>query len=355
MEFSKKGKNLIVSCYSKQDEQDYRKFLLNQDSSNFFHRLEWKEILEGYYNFKPYYLIAKDEQNQIKAILPLFYVKNLFGKRLESLPLSIYGGAVGKAEYIKYLIKEAFYLKKKLSCRYLIIKQHTHLYDNIYQKNDMKKLRNKWTQIINIIDPEILWEEIYKSNRNAIRKAQKNNLKIEKINNIEKIDDFFELEIQTYKKIGLHAFSKDFFKTLWGRLHSKGLMEIFIVKYKETPVASCLCYIHENKVIFAHANSDKKFLHLRPNNFLLWQVIKWCHKNNYSILDLGATDDDNQGLFFFKSSFNSVNIPFAHYYNPKDTVLFEKTIVGKVSKRCIKKTPVFLLKFVYPFIVKKLG
>ena len=132
-------------------------------------------------------------------------------------------------------------------------------------------------------------------------------------------------------------------------------MELFITKYKQRPISSCIIYIFNKNVILAHANSDNNFLEFRPNNILLWKVIEWCYKKGYKFLNLGATDVDNEGLFFFKSSFNTINIPFAHYYYPADSVILEETAIGKIGRHSLQKTPLFILRVISPFLLRKFG
>ena len=83
MDLKVNEKKINIDYYSERDKKEYTKFLLNTPESNIYHTTEWKEVIESYYNFKPYYLISRDNNDNIRAIMPSFYIKNMFGKRTD--------------------------------------------------------------------------------------------------------------------------------------------------------------------------------------------------------------------------------------------------------------------------------
>ena len=344
-----------VDYYSEGDKKDYANFLLNNPDSTIYHTIGWKEIIESHYNFKPYYLIARDNNDNIRAILPSFYLKNMCGKRLESVPLSIYGGALGDDEYVKPLIKKIFELNRELKCNYVIIRQHSVRYSGLFESAGMKKIVNRWNQIVTIKKPEVLWKEINKSNRNSIRKAISSDVHVERVAAEEELAEFHHLELLTRKRFGLSTPSLKFFKTIWEKLHSTGNVEVFLAKHEGRTIASTLIFSFNNRAIYGYANSETKHLGFRPNNLLLWIVMERCYKKGYTFLNLGATPYECEGLLFFKSSFNTINIPFAHYYYPGNATLLDDTVIGKFGKKIIKKMPIFISRQVGPFLIKKFG
>jgi lipid II:glycine glycyltransferase (peptidoglycan interpeptide bridge formation enzyme) len=219
----------------------------------------------------------------------------------------------------------------------------------------MRGFENKWTQIVEIKEPKILWNEIRKSNRNSIKKAISSNLNFEKVTKPDNLKEFHQMELMSRKRFGKSTPSLDFFKLSWNTFQKKGYMEVFITKYKKNPIASSIIYIFNKNVILAHLNSNNKYLKLRPNNFQLWKIIEWCYKKGYKFLNLGATEIKNEGLFFFKSSFNTINIPFVHYYYPTDSILLDNTAIGKIGESCLKKTPLFISRTIGPLLIKKFG
>ena len=345
-----------ISIFSEEDRKDYNDFILKNHNSTIFHTLEWKEIIEKNYDFTPLYVLARDDNNKIKAIMPLFLIKNLIGCRLISIPFSIYGGAIGDEEYVKYLIEKSIELYDHYDCRYIAIKQFPFKYSKMYENHGMTRLIDRWSQVLDLKNPELLWNEIHKSNRNSIRKAIKNNVKIKKLSDSNDLSEFQKLELITKKRFGMGAHSINFFKDIVEKYNSNGNVEIYLAKYKNKIIASCMTLIFKDKVFYGYANSDDKYLNLRPNNLILWRVIENSYEKGYKYLDLGATSYKNKGLFFFKSSFNSINVPFIiYYYTKRDIIHLVDTPLNNLYKKSIRKTPNFILKKISPFMIKHFG
>ncbi len=342
-----------VNFSSENEKKEYTNFLLNNSDSNIYHTIEWKEVLEKYFNFDPYYLIARNNENQIKAILPLFYLKNLCGKRLDSIPFSTYGGVLGNDRYVEFLVKKIFEINDKLKCKYIIIRQHPTRYSELFEQIGMKKIVDRWNHMLPIKDPKELWNEIDKSNRNSIRQAINHNVKVELISDIDTLSDFYEMEFLTRKKFGDPTPHISFYQTIWKKMRKKGYVKVFIAKYNSVSIASSMIFNFNNNVVYAFANSDPKYLKLRPNNLILWKIIEWSFNKGCSSLDMGSTLIGSKGLFSFKSSFNPVNIQYAHFYYPGDSILIKDTFLGKVGKKFVEKTPAVILKPICPFLIKK--
>ena len=70
-----------------------RHFVQTCPEATFFHRIEWRDIIERVFGHRTHYLIA-EQGGQITGVLPLAEVKSLlFGHSLVSLPFAVYGGA----------------------------------------------------------------------------------------------------------------------------------------------------------------------------------------------------------------------------------------------------------------------
>src|SRR5687767_10969562 len=86
------------------DEPRWDEFVRENSQATFFHLLRWRDVLARNFGYKPFYLYAEEER-EIVGILPLFLVKSLlFGKRLMSLPVCIYGGLVSRNEEASELL-----------------------------------------------------------------------------------------------------------------------------------------------------------------------------------------------------------------------------------------------------------
>jgi len=51
--------------------------------------------------------------------------------------------------------------------------------------------------------------------------------------------------------------------------------------------------------------SEKAYHHLRPNNLIMWEAIKWCAQNGFKTFSLGRTEPENEGLLQFKQGWGT--------------------------------------------------
>ena len=71
-------------------------FVAECRAATFFHRSGWREIIEGVFRHRAYFLYAQ-RGARIEGVLPLARVKSwLFGDALVSLPFAVYGGVAAE-------------------------------------------------------------------------------------------------------------------------------------------------------------------------------------------------------------------------------------------------------------------
>lgn len=341
--------------------------MLKNPNSYVFHTIEWKDILENSFNYKPFYIVAKDDNDNICAVFPLFYIKNLAGRRLESLPYSIYGGLLGGKKYVRPLIQKTFELKKELNCDYIVIRQppNSNTYGNLLEELGMIKNENRLNQYLIMKDPKVLWKEIRSSNRRAIRKARKNNVIVKRVTKEQEIEELYTLEIITRKRFGIPTPSIKYYKNMWNKLYPNGYLEIFIAMQHEKAIASAVFFNFKNRVMYVYGSSTTEGRNLGTNNLLLWNAIEWSYQQGYTIFDFGATPGyykgsvlkDFKGLYFFKCSFNTSNVPYSWYYFPRYIrnmdPLADPNILTKLGEKFFQKAPICLSKKIGTFIIIK--
>ena len=83
-----------VRTFRPNDAAAWAAYVERAASATFFHRIEWRAILEEEFRHRTYYQIA-ERAGHIVGVLPLAQVRSrLFGHSLVSLPFAAYGGPV---------------------------------------------------------------------------------------------------------------------------------------------------------------------------------------------------------------------------------------------------------------------
>ena len=161
-----------------------------------------------------------------------------------------------------------------------------------------------------------LWKNLGKKCRNAIRKAQREGIEITEDHDINNLKEFYCLHLQTANRVGFNPPPFSNFNLYWSILKPKGMLRLLTAKYKGKAVASALFFVYAGRVEYDSAASSSKYLHLRPNNLLLWRMIEIAQRERLEVFDFrGVFKDRRQiGIYKFKESFGGKLFPVPKYY-----------------------------------------
>ncbi len=152
-----------------------------------------------------------------------------------------------------------------------------------------------------------IWKGYSSQNRNKIRKAEKQGVKIEAVSDQENFSVFVDLYLQNMKLLNaakMYFFSKDFFEGLFELAIKEGV--IFIAR-SEKEVLGAAVFLGGGPIahyFLAAASVEGK--KMAAGNLLLHHGIKWSQQNGMLKLHLGGgvTEDPDDPLLVFKNNFS---------------------------------------------------
>ena len=81
-----------------ENENIWSQYLVSNSRSLFFHTIEWKNIVEKVYGFKPLYFMALDS-DKVVGVLPAFFTNSaIFGCKIVTTPFNNYFRITSKGE-----------------------------------------------------------------------------------------------------------------------------------------------------------------------------------------------------------------------------------------------------------------
>lgn len=162
------------------------------------------------------------------------------------------------------------------------------------------------TIAMDLISEDEIWKAITSKNRNSIRKAQKNNVKICVGISEELLEQFRHIYDATMDKD--HAdkyyyFSEDFYKSVLEDLGDNAT--IFYAVFEERIIAAAIMIMANGRMNYHLSGTVKEYQYLAPTNLLLYEAAIWGCRNGYKTLYLGGgVGSREDSLFKFKKSFN---------------------------------------------------
>lgn len=162
------------------------------------------------------------------------------------------------------------------------------------------------TIAIDLSSPEVIWENITSKNRNMIRKAEKNGVKICHSTDYKLFESFIHIYNATMDKDSAedyYYFNREFYDSIYNDL--TGNYEIFYAVYGEDIIAMAII-LYANKQMHYHlSGSVVEYRNLAPSNLLLYKAALWGCEHGLKTFHLGGgvgSREDN--LYKFKAAFN---------------------------------------------------
>ena len=282
------------------DEFDlWTEYIRKHPQATFYHEIGWKEVIERSFGHKTFYLMAMRQDN-IAGVLPLVHLKSfLFGSIFCSMPFLT---SAASAPMIPRL-KESFWiaareLLKKSQADYLELR-HRH---KVCQ--DLPVKTHKVSMMIELDpDPEKLWNGFKTKHRTNIRRAEKIGLG-HTLWRSRAVGRFFQYHIGRLARFGDTPLPEKLFTEPSVDQFSNNV-EIFVVYFKDLPIATAFNGLFSDTVEGMWTYSLKEYSNLQTNYFLYWKMIEKACIDGYRHFHLGRSTNET-GATFFKSKWNAV-------------------------------------------------
>lgn len=173
--------------------------------------------------------------------------------------------------------------------------------NSIYDVVDLGK-----TVCIDLSNENDVWDNFSSKNRNVIRKAIKNNIKISYDLSSKSIDIFKNIYNQTMNRDNAdeyYYFNDEFYSSILEHLNGRVL--IFNATLENKTIASSMIIFSNDMLSYHLSGSLKEYGSLAATNLLLFEVSKWGIKNGYKTFHLGGgVGSKEDSLYSFKKAFN---------------------------------------------------
>ncbi len=272
-------------------------------------------------------VLALRRNGKIKAILLSVIITNgnSILKYLTARSIIIGGPlVVGNSNYYTELLLKEY--KKRLPW-YVIYSEIRPIYDLEFLKESFIKSRFKREGHYNIYlnlnqRGSVMWNQLHKERKRNIQQAEKKGLVFKEICDKTEINNIVDLIVRTYKRKGVPLSYNDIFVKAIELMPQEVK---FFGAYKDDKIVAGqvrLCY--KDLVYAWFAGSDENYFKMRPNDFLLWNVIKWSRRNKYKVFDFGGGGKPgvSYGVRDYKLKYGGQMEDFGRYVYIKRPLLY---------------------------------
>lgn len=321
----------------------FRQFVTDNPHGNFFQSPEFFEFIETVASYKPFLLLATDDNGAIAGSLLGVFQSNGSGvKSFLSRRLIVWGGplltekkSAEKHEVARMLLYE---LKKHAQGKAIFVE-----FRNFFDTSDLQSVFEsngfEYRPHLNYLvktDEEAAVKKRMSSNRTRQLKSSFNaGATIAEPVSEEEVLDFYKILHRLYKeKIKKPLPPPDLFVKFW----KSDIAKIFLVKFEGKVVGGILCPVYRNSVIYEWyiCGDDGLLKGLHPSVVATWAPIEYGLKNGFDHFDfMGAgRPDDDYGVRDFKARFGGDEVCFGRYEAVLNKPLYR---VGKFGLRIYQK------------------
>jgi hypothetical protein len=265
-------------------------------AASFFHGSAWARVLHGTYRFTPVYFVLGDP-GQPSAVLPVMEVDSwLTGRRGVSLPFTdecepLYSDV----DSFRRVVQAALEYARVRAWKYVEFRGGRALLGEVPASTSFFGHRLDLRG-----DQPAIFARFDSSVRRAIRKAEQSGLTIEFSQDLEAVRLFYGLLCKTRQRHGVPPQPFRFFQNIQRHVLKENKGRVILARQGRVPVAGAVFFNSGMTATYKFGASNEAFQHLRGNNLVMSEAIKWHSQQGFTTLDFGRTSLANDGLRKFK-------------------------------------------------------
>jgi CelD/BcsL family acetyltransferase involved in cellulose biosynthesis len=292
------------------EDPAWLRFIAASPSATVFHLPAWSHLLAGCYGYRVSAAVVTRPDGEVVAGLPTACVRSPFvGERLVSLPFTDYCPPVA------YDDEALTTLTAALSQRHagagaapLLVHAALPTSPQVHPRSDAVR----HTLALSSDAPAVF--ETFKRTqvRQCVAKAMRDGVTVRRGDSLADLRMFYELQVQTRRRLGVPVQPLRFFERLWGDVLARGLGFVMLADLAGEPVAGAVFLTWNGTIIYKYSASEPRAWPARPNHLVLWTAIRWACDNGFHTFDFGRTDLDTPGLRAFKSGWGTCEQPLVY-------------------------------------------
>jgi lipid II:glycine glycyltransferase (peptidoglycan interpeptide bridge formation enzyme) len=300
------------------DPITWDQFLERHPSGSIFHHSLWHNVIKKTYDYQPLYHVILDNCSDLRAAVSSVFVKSrLTGNRIISFPFSDYcDPLVNNDAELKSLLEALERSRSELRARYFelrCLKTHNPIGNSQVQP----EYYHHYLSLNRTAGA--LFQSFHKNSiQRAIKKAQRLDLEIIAGENHSHLEAFYHLHLMTRKKQGVPAQPFRFFKNLSNAFTPKEMLTLLLARYQGKFIAGIIIMWFKETAYFQFGASNDNFVHLRANQWLMWEAIQQAQKRGCRRFDFGRTSSANEGLMQYKRRWGTHKTPLNYLRLPID-------------------------------------
>ncbi len=262
--------------------------------------------------YRQHIFAAVDEKSTIGALLPVTEITLAGGPlRLLTTRLVAYGGFLAdEGERGQTALAALLASYRRRMGRRALFTELRHQTDVSPWQDVLTQAGYDWEPHLNFLIPlataeEEIWRRLNRTARKNVRRGEKL-LQLQPLSRQEELLAAYRLIEQVYREAHVPVADISLFQAALRHLMGSGMLRGWqAILADGTPAGARLVLLYKGRIWDWYAGALRSARNARPNDFLVWQVLRWGHDNGYTLFDFGGAGhpDRPYGVRNFKAKF----------------------------------------------------
>jgi len=290
-------------------EAGWDRFILGFEGCSFFHSSGWARVLKETYGYQPVVLQAT-ANGRVTAIFSLMHINSfLTGRRGVSMPFSDFCATLltdrsVTAEAMQTLLEFGRERKWK----------YIELRGDVAMPQEDPVFARYYHHVLDLSqDSQRIFKNFRNSTQRNIKKSLNEGVTVRHATSLDAMEKFYALNCITRRRHGLPPQPFKLFVKIFEHLITKGHGFVVTAKWQDQVIAAAIFLNFGEMALYKYGASEASCQHVRANNLIMWEAIKWYCQNGYKTFSFGRTDVDHDGLLQFKRGWGAREESLPYY------------------------------------------
>jgi hypothetical protein len=300
---------LNISILNPLDHPGWDALLLTSERAAFSHTTSWARVLSDSYGYRPLYFTIV-ENGKLAGLIPVMEIDSwLTGRRGVSLPFTdICHPIADTPDIFRALMESLTQHGNSKGWKYIEFK------GGAAQLDGAPHCAEHFTHVLELSEDEAGLNKTFRgSSRRNIRHAEKAGVEVRLSHARDALADFYRLHCLTRQRHGLPPQPWSFFSKIHEHVIARDHGFVALGVHEGRTIAGAVYFHFQDRALYKYGASDRIHQHLRANNLIMWEAIRWFSCNGFRSLHFGRTEPENQGLLQFKRGWGTEEGRVAYY------------------------------------------
>ena len=293
------------------DETVWRDFLAAHPQSTIYHTPEMQEVFRRAPGHTPVLRAALDNRGRPVALLTAVQVtlREGIGSAFTSRIVSYGGFVADPGERGNDALAAVLRAHNEMAGQALFTELR-HMADPTPWRLALEGAGYGWEPHLNFLIPldegeDVLWRRLKRSAREKVRQAQKRGVEAREVTSVEELDYVYALLQEVYHDVRVPLAPKALFEAAYRVLVPAGMAKFWLAWYEGEAVGTRITLVYGDRLLDWYAGARRAVRRVRPNDFLVWHVLRWGVSEGYRVFDFGGAGhpDVPYGVRDFKAKF----------------------------------------------------